>query len=134
MVKKKTLEVMIQWVMVTGEFHVTISTIIPYIELSKKLILAFPWENPNEHLGQPNINSLKAFHGVRCMSEVNEKWKDMDLPSTFCLCFFKKQNQKCCVCVVLFLVKFFNIKKQLIIVDLQYCIHRAWYWVSTNHP
>ena len=104
--KKKTLEVMIQWAMVTGEFHVT-STIIPYIGLAKKFILALPWENPNELLGQPNINSLKAFHGVRCMSEVNEKWKDMDLPSVsetspYFACAFLKNKTKSVVCVLFF--------------------------------
>lgn len=40
--------------------------------VAQKVRSGFP-ENPNELLGQSNINSLNAFHGVRHMSEVNEK-------------------------------------------------------------
>ena len=69
---------------------------------------------PNELLGQPNINSLNAFHGVRHMSEVNEKRKDMDLPSVsetspYFACAFLKNKTKSVACVLyFFLVKFFN--------------------------
>lgn len=85
--------------MATGEFHVT-CTIIPYIGLVKKFILAFL-------LGQPNINSLNAFHDVRHMSEVNEKRKDMDLPSVsetspYFACAFLKNKTKSVACVLFF--------------------------------